>query len=78
MDKPNESIAEMLQRTLHIEASLANALADGGFTCLEEVAYVPFAELQAATKLNEEATTALRNLSRKYLVADALGDSPNF
>lgn len=77
MEKPNESVAEMLQRTLHIDASLANALADDGFTALEEVAYVPFAELQAATKLDDEATSALRNLARRYLTIDALGDTPH-
>ncbi len=67
----------MLQRTLHIEVSLANALADDGFTCLEEVAYVPFTELQATAKLDDEATTALRNLARMYLLNDALDDAPN-
>ena len=62
----------MFQRTLHVEASLAEALEREGFTSLDEVAYVPHGELAEATGLDPDKTQALRNLARMYLLNDAL------
>jgi len=75
MEPPNESPAELFQRTLHVDRSLAEALESEGFTCLDEVAYVPFDELIEVPGLTSEAATSLRNLARMYLLNNAIGDT---
>ena len=57
MNEPEESVAAMFQRTLHIGAALANALAGGGLTSLEEIAYIPHWELAKVGRLDEEQRT---------------------
>jgi N utilization substance protein A len=66
----------MFQRTLHINEALALKLVDGGFTTLEEVAYVPFGELREVGGLWEEEATALRNRARQLLLEQVLRDPP--
>ena len=71
-EKSQESTAEMLQRTLHISAALAERLVDGGISSLDEVAYIPFGELRKIGGLWDEETTALRTKARNHLLHEAL------
>jgi len=71
----------MFQRTLHVDAAKAEALVAGGFTSLDEVAYVPFSEFQESVAFDEGTVSELRRLARLYLLNEslpknALGDEP--
>ena len=68
MSPDEESVAEMFQRTLKVESSLAEALEADGFTSIDEVAFVPFNELLEVPGLTETTAAALRNLARMYLL----------
>ncbi len=68
MEPPDESIAEMFQRTLKVDRGLADALVAEGFTSIDEVAYVPFPELLEVPGLTEPSATQLRSLARLYLM----------
>jgi N utilization substance protein A len=67
MDDPAEAIA-MLQQTLGIGAELAGKLVEGGFSTIEEVAYVPFDELKEVCCLPESEARNLRELARRHLL----------
>lgn len=66
--EPDESPSEMLQRTLHIPEALSEKLALGQLTTVEEVAYVPFAELVDVSGLPADEAAALRHAAKKYLL----------
>ena len=51
MNKPDESVADMFQRTIHVEPALAETLVAGGLSSLEEVAYIPLSEFLAISGL---------------------------
>jgi len=68
MPPDDETVAQMFQRTLKVESSLAEALEADGFTSIDEVAFVPFHELLEVPGLTESTATALRNLARMYLL----------
>jgi N utilization substance protein A len=77
----DESLAQMFQRTLHVDAAKAEALVAGGFTSLDEVAYVPFSEFQEDVAFDDGTINELRRLARLYLLneplpKDVLGDEP--
>lgn len=74
--EPSETPAALFQRTLHIGVDLANALEQGGLTCLDEVAYIPHWELAEIAQLDEVQTQRLREMARMYLLNDAFGDEP--
>jgi N utilization substance protein A len=76
MDPTDESPAALFQRTLHVDRTLAEALEAEGFTCLDEVAYVPFNELIQVSGLTDEAATSLRNLARMYLLNESFRNLP--
>ncbi|UTV80386.1 transcription termination factor NusA [Acidithiobacillus sp. YTS05] len=57
---------------LDIEADLARLLVEEGFTSLEEVAYVPAAEMLEIEGLNEELVTELRRRARDRLLIKAI------
>lgn len=75
MSEPDESPSALFQRALKVSPALAGALASGGLTSIEEVAYVPFAELQEITKEAAEKVTELRRIARLYLLNSELGDA---
>lgn len=64
----------MFQRSLKVSPALAEALVNGGLTSIEEVAYVPFAELQQVTNEPAEAVTELRQIAHLYLQNSELDD----
>jgi transcription termination factor NusA len=75
MLEPNETHAAMFQRALKVSPALAAALVSGGLTSIEEVAYVPFTELQQVTNEPAERVTELRRIAHLYLLNSELGDS---
>jgi N utilization substance protein A len=57
---------------LDIDEELADLLIDEGFSTLEEVAYVPLAEMLEMEGLDEEIVNELRNRARNVLLTEAI------
>eukprot|EP00825_Cyclidium_porcatum_P042483 TRINITY_DN582_c0_g1_i1.p1 TRINITY_DN582_c0_g1~~TRINITY_DN582_c0_g1_i1.p1 ORF type:complete len:455 (+),score=72.10 TRINITY_DN582_c0_g1_i1:131-1495(+) len=57
---------------LDIDEELADLLIDEGFSTLEEVAYVPLAEMLEIDGLDEEIVNELRNRARNVLLTEAI------
>ena len=57
---------------LDIDEELADLLIDEGFSSLEEVAYVPLAEMLEINGLDEEIVNELRNRARNVLLTEAI------
>ncbi|MCK6412454.1 MAG: transcription termination factor NusA [Azonexus sp.] len=57
---------------LDIDEELADLLIDEGFSTLEEVAYVPLAEMLEINGLDEELVNELRNRARNVLLTEAI------
>ncbi len=57
---------------LDIDEELADLLIDEGFSSLEEVAYVPLAEMLEIEGLDEEIVNELRNRARNALLTEAI------
>ena len=55
-----------------IDEELADLLIDEGFSTLEEVAYVPLAEMLEMEGLDEEIVNELRNRARNVLLTEAI------
>ncbi len=57
---------------LDIDEELADLLIDEGFSTLEEVAYVPLAEMLEIDGLDEDLVNELRNRARNVLLTEAI------
>jgi N utilization substance protein A len=57
---------------LDIDEELADLLIDEGFSTLEEVAYVPLAEMMEIEGLDEDIVNELRNRARNVLLTEAI------
>lgn len=57
---------------LDIDEELANLLIEEGFSTLEEVAYVPLAEMLEIEGLDEDIVNELRNRARNVLLTEAI------
>ncbi|HRE17208.1 MAG TPA: transcription termination/antitermination protein NusA, partial [Rhodocyclaceae bacterium] len=57
---------------LDIDEELANLLIEEGFSTLEEVAYVPLAEMLEIDGLDEDIVNELRNRARNILLTEAI------
>jgi N utilization substance protein A len=57
---------------LDIDEELADLLIEEGFSTLEEVAYVPLAEMLEIEGLDEETVNELRNRARNVLLTEAI------
>ena len=57
---------------LDIDEELADLLIEEGFSTLEEVAYVPLAEMLEIDGLDEEIVNELRNRARNVLLTEAI------
>ena len=73
MEKPSESPEAMFQRTLHMDVRLAQTLTAGGIVTLEELAYIPIAELLGVKGLEEPEEQLFRKRARAYLLVDPMG-----
>ena len=63
----SERLMKLFTTGLDIDDDFAGLLIEEGFSSLEEVAYVPAAELLAIDGLNEEIVEELRARAREYL-----------
>lgn len=57
---------------LDVDEEVADILIDEGFTGLEEIAYVPIAELQEIEAFDEDTINELRNRARNALLTEAI------
>jgi N utilization substance protein A len=74
-EKQNEesgSIIEEFTQQLDIDEDFAELLVEEGFTTLEEVAYVPIAEIIAIDGLDEEIATELQSRAKDVLLTQAI------
>ena len=63
---------ELFQEKLEVDAEIAAILVQEGFTTVEEIAYVPTAELLSIEGFDEDIVEELRARARDALLTDAL------
>jgi len=63
---------EVFTEHLDVDAEVAEILVAEGFTTIEEVAYVPEAELLAVEEFDEDIISELRNRASDYLLTQAI------
>lgn len=68
----NESILKLFMENLDVDEEVAQILVEEGFSTLEEVAYVPLAEMQEIESFDEEIINELRNRARNALLTAAI------
>ena len=72
MDEERRVIRELFVERLDVDAELADILIDEGFTTLEEIAYVPLAEMQEIEELDDDTINELRERARNVLLTEAI------
>ena len=70
----HSSIRSLLIDKLDVDEEVANILIEEGFSTLEEVAYVPLAEMLEIEALDEATVTELRERARNVLLTEAIVD----
>ena len=68
----NDKVLNLFSDKLDLDEDFATLLAEEGFTSLEEIAYVPTAEMLDIDGLNEEIIEALRERAKEALTTQAL------
>ena len=68
----NDKVLTLFTEKLDIDEDFALLLAEEGFTSLEEIAYVPAAELLEIDGMNEEIVDTLRDRAKEALTTQAL------
>jgi N utilization substance protein A len=66
------SIREMFMIKLDVDEDVADVLVQEGFSTLEEVAYVPLAEMLEIEAFDEDTVNELRSRARDALLTDAI------
>jgi N utilization substance protein A len=66
------SLVETFMKQLDVDENVANILVQEGFSTVEEVAYVPAAELAAIEEFDEDIVKELRNRARDVLLTQAI------
>jgi transcription termination/antitermination protein NusA len=72
VDRADESPEQLFQRTLQMDAGMARVLTASGIVTLEELAYVPMAELLEVPGLNEADAQLFRKRAHAYLLNDVM------
>ncbi len=67
-----EAASKLFQEKLEVDAEIATILVQEGFTTVEEIAYVPSAELLAIEGFDENIVEELRARARDALLTEAL------
>ncbi|NBO81950.1 MAG: transcription termination/antitermination protein NusA, partial [Betaproteobacteria bacterium] len=67
-----QKLRESFMEKLDVDGEVADILIDEGFSTLEEVAYVPVAEMMEIEALDEETVNELRNRARNALLTAAI------
>ncbi len=68
----NDKVLNLFIDKLDLDEDFATLLAEEGFTSLEEIAYVPVAEMLEIDGLNEEIVEELRDRAKEALTTQAL------
>lgn len=71
-EKEASGIREMFMEKLDVEEDVADVLVEEGFSTLEEVAYVPLAEMLEIESFDEDTVNELRSRARDALLTDAI------
>ncbi len=71
------SIQKLFMDKLDVDEDVAQILIDEGFTNVEEVAYVPIAEMLEIAALDEDTVNELRRRARDAIVTDAIKSEEN-
>jgi N utilization substance protein A len=67
-----KALVEQFKKQLDVDENVASILVQEGFSTIEEVAYVPAAELAAIEEFDEDIVRELRNRARDVLLTQAI------
>ncbi len=67
-----DGLRAMFMEKLNVDEEVANVLVEEGFTSLEEIAYVPIAEMLEIESFDEESVNELRARARNALLTAAI------
>jgi N utilization substance protein A len=67
-----QKLREIFMEKLDVDAEVADILIEEGFSTLEEVAYVPVAEMLEIDAFDEDTVNELRNRARNALLTAAI------
>ena len=70
----HSSIRSLFVEKLDVDEEVANILIEEGFSTLEEIAYVPLAEMLEIEAFDEATITELRDRARNVLLTEAIVD----
>ena len=70
----HSSIRNLFMEKLDVDEEVANILIEEGFSTLEEIAYVPLAEMLEIESFDEATVTELRERARNVLLTEAIVD----
>lgn len=68
------SIRALFMAKLDVDDEVADVLIEEGFSTIEEIAYVPLAEMLEIDAFDEETVTELRERARNVLLTEAIAD----
>jgi len=71
-DEENQRLLAEFKEKLDVDDEVAGILVAEGFSTIEEVAYVPEAELDAIDEFDADIVSELRNRARDYLLTQAI------
>lgn len=71
-DRERTEVRQLFMDRLDVDEEVADILIDEGFTSLEEIAYVPIAEMQEIESFDEDTVNELRNRARNVLLTEAI------
>ena len=73
-ESENSTIRALFMEKLDVDEEVANILIEEGFSTLEEVAYVPLAEMLEIDAFDEATINELRDRARNVLLTEAIVD----
>ena len=73
-ESEHSSIRRLFVERLDVDEEVANILIEEGFSSLEEIAYVPLAEMLEIDAFDEATVTELRDRARNVLLTAAISD----
>lgn len=71
-ERERQALRSLFMTKLDVDDEVADILIDEGFSSLEEIAYVPLAEMLEIEAFDEETVTELRNRARNVLLTEAI------
>lgn len=71
-EQEQQGLRALFMEKLDVDEEIADILIEEGFSSLEEIAYVPLAEMLEIEALDEETVNELRNRARNVLLTEAI------